>query len=90
MYVGLSDLDPSSSKCQELLLKVKLPGTVLAEIQTDVEQDRFWLQTPIYNLLYYIPYEVDKKSISAKWVTDKEELRVSMKLLSRGLLDRLK
>ena len=79
-------MDPSSVKCQELLLKVKLPGNVLAEIQTDIEEDRFWVQTPTYNLLYYIPYPIDKKSVKAKWVKDKEELHVSMKLNDRSLI----
>ncbi len=81
VYLGLSDIDPSSSKCQSLLLKVKLPGTHLREIQTDIEGSKFWLQTPSYNLLYYVPYEFDKNNVNAKWVKDKEELHVDIKIM---------
>ena len=85
VFFGASDIDPSSVKCQELLLKVKLPGTFLAEIVTDIEGDKFWLQTPIYSLIYYIPYQIEKKNVKVKWVKDLEELHVIMKMVNRSL-----
>ena len=37
IFLGLSDRDPSSTHCDSLLVKVKLPGTKFAHVQLDVK-----------------------------------------------------
>ena len=36
MFLGMSGLDPSTAKCQALLMKIQLPDTKLKEITLDV------------------------------------------------------
>lgn len=81
VYLGFSNIDPSSSKCQELMLKVKLPGSFLKEIQMEIDKDILWIQTSIYNLYYHIPYKIDNTKTKSKWIKDKEELHVFMTMI---------
>ena len=39
VYLGMSGMDPTSSKCQELLIKVYLPKTQFKEVQLDVTKN---------------------------------------------------
>jgi len=38
IYLGLSDKDPSSTHCDSLLVKIKLPGATMKHIQLDVKK----------------------------------------------------
>jgi hypothetical protein len=38
MFLGMSGKDPSTAKCEDLLLKVQLPETKLSEISIDCQK----------------------------------------------------
>lgn len=76
VYLGMSNMDPSSTKCQALLIKVRLPETKLSEIQCDLNKDSILIQTPKFFLHHFLNHEVKDKDSKAKWVSDKEELHV--------------
>ena len=78
VYLGLSDKDVSSNSCDGLVLKVKLPGTVLKEIGLEVKSQSIHLQTGKYLLNYTAPYPIVKDSGIAKWISDKEILEVTV------------
>merc|ERR1712062_842358 len=78
VYGMLSDMTPGSQHCQEILFKVKLPNTKLAEIQLDITADAAQIQTPQYFLHHIFPYQVNDKEGKAKWVSDLEELQISL------------
>merc|ERR1719281_1914187 len=66
-YLNLHELDPSSDRCQELLVKIWLPDTQLKDISLDVLEDRILLQAPKFRLNLPLPDKVKKDSGNAKW-----------------------
>lgn len=66
-YLNLQELDPSSDRCQELLIKIWLPDTSLKDISVDVLEDRLLLQAPKHRLNLALPHKVKKDSGNAKW-----------------------
>lgn len=81
MYLGMSNLDPSSTKSQALLIKIKLPNTHLAEIQCDLNKTSILLQTPKYFLHHYFNHEIKDKDGKAKWVSDISELHIEVPIV---------
>uniref|UniRef100_A0A7S4UFS6 PIH1D1/2/3 CS-like domain-containing protein n=1 Tax=Alexandrium monilatum TaxID=311494 RepID=A0A7S4UFS6_9DINO len=66
-YLNLQEMDPSSDRCQELLVKIWLPDTQLKDISLDVLEDRLMLQAPKHRLNLALPHRVKKDSGNAKW-----------------------
>lgn len=66
-YLNMNDMDPSSDRCQELLIKIWLPDTQLKDISVDVMEDRVLLQAPRHRLNLALPHKVKKDSGNAKW-----------------------
>lgn len=81
VYLGLSNMDPTSTKCQELLIKIKLPDTQYKEISLDVNKNALVLQCPKYYLHHILPYTVKDKEGKAKWVTDKNMLEITFPIV---------
>ena len=54
IYLGLSEKDPSSNCCDQLIMKVYLPNTNLKEIGLEVREQSIHLTTPQY--LLYLNY----------------------------------
>ncbi len=44
IYLGMSGKDVSSNSCDELVMKIKLPGTHIKEIALDVKEQSLHLQ----------------------------------------------
>ena len=77
VYLGLSDRDPSSTHCDSLLVKVKLPGQKFANVQLDVKgptKQQLVVQSPDFYLSAFLPYPVNKEKGKAKFDSDKDEL----------------
>ncbi|CAL1130512.1 unnamed protein product [Cladocopium goreaui] len=73
-YLNLQEMDPSSDRCQELLIKIWLPGEQLRDISLDVLEDRLLLQATKHQLNVALPHRapwrggwVRKDSGNAKW-----------------------
>lgn len=77
----MSGLDPSSTKCQALVIKIKLPGTKLPEIQCDLNPTSILLQTPKFFLHHFFNHEIKDKDGKASWVSDKETLCVEVPIV---------
>ncbi|CAK9002364.1 unnamed protein product [Durusdinium trenchii] len=56
-YLNLQEMDPSSDRCQELLIKVWLPGEQLRDISVDVLEDRLLLQATKHQLNVALPHK---------------------------------
>merc|ERR1712187_466315 len=65
--LNLQEMDPSSYRCQELLVKIWLPETQIKDISLDVLEDRVLLQAPKYRLNLALPHKVKKDAGNAKW-----------------------
>jgi len=81
VYLGMSDMDPSSTKCQELLMKVKLPKTVFKDVSLDVTEQAVCVQTSKYFLYHYLPYPVNEKEGKAQWLSDKNILQIILPII---------
>ena len=80
MFIGLSGRDPSSGSCEDLVVRITLPGTTGKQIELDVLPQFLDLRTPVYRLGLHLPHPVDDKSGNAKWDADAGVLAVTLRL----------
>jgi hypothetical protein len=78
VFLGLGDLDPSSTKCQELLIKISLPSTRMADISLDVEPRLLTLQAPKFALNLPLPHTVHSKDGNARFDSKISKLLVTL------------
>ncbi len=81
LFLGLSDMDPTSMKCQCLLMTIMIPDTKFSEVQLEVTKQNVIVQSPSYFLNHTLPYEVNSKEGSAKWISDKYTLELSLPII---------
>mmetsp|Transcript_9796 Transcript_9796/g.16835 ORF Transcript_9796/g.16835 Transcript_9796/m.16835 type:complete len:196 (+) Transcript_9796:242-829(+) len=87
-YLGLSDKDPSSTCCEDLIIRIELPGTnSMAELDLDVQKTYIRLESPLYKLAVYLPHEVDEERGNAKWDKTKEALSISLPIIRQHIVD---
>jgi len=83
MFLGIDPLRHAGVSCSDaLLLKVKLPGCNLADLDLDVRPTFVRLQAPTYKLKAYLPSTVDDKRGKATWDKETETLTVSLPVIS--------
>lgn len=71
--------DPSSTSCEALSAKVKLPGTIDAsELDVDVQPWMLRLQSPQYKLVAPLVHEVQPGGARARWDGTAELLTIDM------------
>ncbi|XP_072482082.1 dynein axonemal assembly factor 6 [Notamacropus eugenii] len=76
VFLGMTRKDPSTACCEDLLVKIKLPGTKSSDITLDIREKVLDLRTPKYKLLLHLPHPVDSKTGKASFITEKEILEV--------------
>ena len=81
LYFGMGDMDPSSNCCQDIVLKIKLPGQKFKDIDLDVQEQSLVVTSTDYRLATYLPYPVDHESGSAQWIADKEILKLTLPII---------
>jgi len=81
VYLGMSDIDPSSNKCQELLMKIKLPNTTFKDVALDVTEQAVCVQSSKYFLYHILPYPVNEKEGKAQWLSDKNILQITLPII---------
>lgn len=77
VFLNVQDRDPSTVYC-DLLVKIHLPDTTMADITIDVEKQLLKLQAPNYRLNLPLPYPVKDKEGNAKWDKKDETLNVTL------------
>jgi len=85
VYLGMSGSDPTSTKCQALLLKVHLPGQKYKEISLDVNKSAMVIQSTRFYLHFAFPYEVRDKEGRAQWLAEKQELQLTFPIVREEL-----
>lgn len=89
IYLGLSEKDPSSNSCDQLIMKVYLPNTNLKEIGLEVREQSLHLTTPQYLLNHILQYKVFKDKTEAKWDKNKGLLQLTFFIKKKNILDEL-
>jgi hypothetical protein len=87
-YLGMSGKDPSSTCCEELLVRIQLPAArSAAELDLDVKPQVLRLTSAAYRLRLALPHKVDDQRGSAKWDAAKKVLNVCLPIIrDEGLL----
>ncbi|CAD8157978.1 unnamed protein product [Paramecium pentaurelia] len=85
VFGGWSGIDPSSTKCQGLLVKIKLPDTKLSEINLEVMKQQIIMSSTQYYLDFILPYPVNEKMGKAKFVSDKQVLEIELPIIREEL-----
>ncbi|KAJ8405739.1 hypothetical protein AAFF_G00311760 [Aldrovandia affinis] len=78
IFLGMSRKDPSSMCCENMVVKIKLPGTKVAEVILDVKETFLDLRTPKYKLGLHLPHPVHSQEGNAQFIVEKEELEVTL------------
>lgn len=81
MYLGMSGRDASSHWCEDMIVKIKLPGHKMADCELDVTDKFLDLRTTTHRLGLHLPYPCDSKNGSAKFVNEKQELQVTLRMM---------
>ena len=78
MFIGLSGRDPSTSSCEDLVVRITLPNTTMSQVELDITPAFLDLRSPNYRLGLHLPHPVDDKNGTAKWHADKSLLVVTL------------
>ncbi|EAR98074.1 pre-RNA processing PIH1/Nop17 protein (macronuclear) [Tetrahymena thermophila SB210] len=81
VYFGMNNMDPTSTKCQELLVKVFMPNTRFKEVQLDINSTAMVVQSPDFYVHHIFPYPVKDKDGKAQWITDKCILQLTLPIV---------
>ena len=84
VYFGMDDVDPSSNCCQEIVIKIKLPGQLYKDLNLDVQRQSMVVTSPDYRLATYLPYPVDHEAGSAKWDGEAGTLSITLPIVEEG------
>ena len=81
-YLGMGEKDPSSTQCEDLVLRVHLPGVKAAsEVDLDVQPTFARLTSRQYRLFVYLPHPVDEKRGRATWDGGSARLSVTLPIV---------
>ncbi|KAL5259439.1 hypothetical protein ACHWQZ_G009773 [Mnemiopsis leidyi] len=78
MFLGMSGKHPGSN--DELIITISLPKTKSSDIDLNVTDERVDCWTSEYALRLHLPKPVVSNQGAAQWITDKEQLRLTLPL----------
>lgn len=83
MFLGIDPMRHAGVSCSDaLLVKIKLPGCKLADLDLDVRSTFVRLQAPGYKLKAWLPERVDETRGKAQWDKEREMLTVTLPVVS--------
>ncbi|KXZ54824.1 hypothetical protein GPECTOR_4g895 [Gonium pectorale] len=81
-FLGMSMKDPSSTSCEDLVVRIELPKAQGAsELDLDVKDTYLKLSSPQYKLSIHLPHKVDGERGKAKWDPAKKTLSVTLRII---------
>ncbi|XP_048083393.1 protein PIH1D3 isoform X1 [Alosa alosa] len=78
LFLGMSRKDPSSMCCEGMLVRVKLPDTKASEVVLDVKEQFLDLRTPKYKLGLHLPQPVHPREGTARFISERAELEITL------------
>ncbi|XP_053343050.1 protein PIH1D3 isoform X1 [Clarias gariepinus] len=78
LFLGMSGKNPSSMCCENVLVRVKLPETRASDLVLDVKERFVDLRTPKYKLGLHLPHPVHSREGTARFITEKCELEITL------------
>ncbi|KAG2490866.1 hypothetical protein HYH03_010784 [Edaphochlamys debaryana] len=81
-FLGMSGKDNSSTSCEDLVVRIELPGAEgAAELDLDVKDTYLKLSSPRYKLSIHLPHKVDGERGKAKWDSAKKVLAITLRII---------
>lgn len=82
VFLGMSGKDESSASCEDIVVKIDLPGVSnMNEIELDVQATFLKLHSTKYKLSIYLPHKVNSDKGKAKWDSTKNVLLVTLPII---------
>ncbi|XP_076811174.1 dynein axonemal assembly factor 6-like [Clavelina lepadiformis] len=78
MFLGMGSKNPSSACCEDMIIRIELPGCSMKDVELDVKENYLDCRCPKYRLLLALPHPVDPKKGNAQWDGNKEVLNVTL------------
>lgn len=80
MFLQMGNKNPATASCEDMIVKINLPGCKVADVTLDVKSKFLDCRTPTYRLGLHLPHPVDHKSGKAQWDGNKEVLSVTLRM----------
>eukprot|EP01035_Chromulina_nebulosa_P016911 gene16911-22400_t len=81
VFLGMSDISPSSSDCTHLVIKIHFPNSSMKELDVDLTKRRIKAESRTHRLFTYLPVTVDDSSGEAKYDSTKEVLTIVVPII---------
>jgi len=81
MFLQMSGRDPSSHWCEDMVVKIQLPGHKMSDCELEVTDNFLDLRTSTHRLGLPLPHPCDSKNGSAKFDSDKCILTVTLRMM---------
>ncbi|KXJ15827.1 protein PIH1D3 [Exaiptasia diaphana] len=81
MYLQMSNRNPSTASCEDIVIKIQLPNTNYTDVELDVTDKFLDCRTPKFKLGLHLPHSVDSANGKAQWDKEKQFLTVTLRLI---------
>ncbi|XP_076447035.1 dynein axonemal assembly factor 6-like [Babylonia areolata] len=80
MFLQMGNKTPLTSSCEDMVVKIHLPDTQMADVTLDVKSKFLDCRTPKYLLGLHLPHPVDHKNGKAQWNAKTHSLQVTLRM----------
>ncbi|XP_040261041.1 dynein assembly factor 6, axonemal [Bufo bufo] len=80
IFLGMSQKDPSTACCEDMVVKIQLPNTKASDLSLDIRRKFIDLRTPKYKLGLHLPHPINENTGKAQFKVDTETLEVTLSL----------
>jgi len=80
MFLQMGNKNQSTASCEDLIVHIKLPDTLIADVQLDVKETFLDCRSPRFKLGLFLPHPVDAKNAKAEWNPSKQTLTVTLRM----------
>ncbi|XP_041358428.1 dynein assembly factor 6, axonemal-like [Gigantopelta aegis] len=81
MFLQMGNKTPSSASCEDMIVKIQLPGAKMSDVQLDVKPKFLDCRTSKVRLGLHLPHPVDDKKGKAQWDGRTEILSVTLRIV---------
>eukprot|EP00731_Ephydatia_muelleri_P030895 Em0022g409a len=79
VFLGMSLKNPTTASCEDLVVRIKLPGADFKQVNLDITESFLDCRSPQFRLGLHLPHRVQPDTSKARWLSDKEILEVTLK-----------
>lgn len=83
VYLNMGMKDASTQSCEEMTVVIDLPDTKFKNVSLDVTRNRLLCRCPKFKLLLDLPHPCNSDDGTAKFDSDKSQLRVSLPIIDQ-------